>query len=99
MNIDDVRIFVLDTVASFNDFLPDGKKIIPSLSTPIFGRGGVLDSLSLVQFIVSIEQKIEDTFNKKVTLADDRAMSQNNSPFRSIESLINYIYLLLTEQK
>jgi acyl carrier protein len=58
--------------------------------TPLFGRHGVFDSLGLVSLIVSVEEAIADEFGASVSLADERAMSQANSPFRTIRSLAEY---------
>jgi acyl carrier protein len=44
--------------------------------TFLIGREAVLDSMGLVTLV----------------LADERALSQKNSPFRSVRSLTNYIY-------
>jgi acyl carrier protein len=57
----------------------------------IFSADSKLDSMGLVNFVVSIEEKIQEHFNLDVTLADDKAMSQSRSPFRTIGSLADYI--------
>lgn len=66
-----------------------------SLGTRLFGAQGTLDSLDLVNFIVDLEQEINDRFNKDVVLADDRAMSQRHSPFRTVGSMIDHIARLI----
>ncbi len=66
--------------------------------TRLIGRDSVLDSMGLVNLIVEIEQRLEDEFDISLVLADDRAMSQKNSPFRSVQSLSDYIYQLIAEQ-
>lgn len=66
--------------------------------TRLIGRDSVLDSMGLVNLIVEIEQRLEDEFDISLVLADDRAMSQKNSPFRSVQSLSDYIYQLVAEQ-
>jgi len=68
-----------------------------SESTKLFGRGSTLDSLDLVNLIVLIEQIIEDSIDVTVSLADERAMSQKRSPFSTINSLIDYIEILVGE--
>ena len=68
-----------------------------SLTTVLYGEKGKLDSLGLVNLIVAVEQKIQDEFGLTITLATERAMSQENSPFRSVQSLLNYTTLLLEE--
>lgn len=65
--------------------------------TPLFGEEGVLDSLGLVRLVVAVEQAIEDRYGVGVSLADERAMSQKNSPYRSIGSLADYAATLVPE--
>ena len=67
-------------------------------STRLIGREGVLDSLGLVSAIVDIEQKLSDDYAIEVTIADERAMSQEKSPFRTVGTLVEYISLLIKEQ-
>ncbi len=59
--------------------------------TPIFGEDGTIDSLSLVRLIVSLEQQIEVIFSKNILLADEKAISLRNSPFRRVGSMVDYI--------
>lgn len=68
-------------------------------STRLIGRKSVLDSLALVTLIVNIEQKLIDDHDISVTIADERAMSQEKSPFRTVESLSDYVSMLIEEQK
>lgn len=68
-------------------------------ATPLIGRRALLDSLGLVTLIVDLEQKIEVTFDVALTLANERAMSQKNSPFLTVGSLADYICALLSEQR
>ncbi|HPT14753.1 MAG TPA: hypothetical protein PK796_08200 [Bacteroidales bacterium] len=63
----------------------------------LYSSGGLLDSLSLVRLIADIEEEIYQKTNQTITLADEKAMSQRNSPFKSIISLSDYIEKLLTE--
>jgi len=68
-------------------------------STYLIGRRSVLDSLGLVTLIVDLEQRLDEEHGVSLTLADDRAMSQRNSPFRTVQSLTDYIYLLIEEKQ
>jgi acyl carrier protein len=58
---------------------------------PLFGQDGVLDSLGLVSFVVAVEQAIESEFGIALTVADEKAMSQEHSPFRTIGALAKYV--------
>jgi acyl carrier protein len=63
----------------------------------ILGRGSKLDSLGLVNFIVSLEQAINDEMNVELVLADERAMMMESSPFRTVRTLATFIETLMTE--
>lgn len=56
----------------------------------LFGENGLLDSMALVSLVVSIEQLIEQKYGVPVPLADDKALSQRSSPYRTIGSLAAY---------
>ncbi len=58
--------------------------------TPLFGREGVLDSMGLVRLIVEVEQALEDEYGSPVSLADEKAMSQRSSPYRTVGTLAAY---------
>ena len=58
--------------------------------TELFGRDGVLDSMGLVTLVVSLEQAIEDRFNVHASLADEKALSEARSPFRTVATLADY---------
>ena len=76
----------------------DGAPLTKNPGTSLFGENGQLDSLGLINLIVAVEEQIEDDFGTPITLADDRALSQEMSPFRTFESLAGYIQLLLKEK-
>jgi acyl carrier protein len=59
--------------------------------TRLIGSGAVLDSMGLVTLILEVEQRLEADHGLTVVLADERAMSQKNSPFRSVQSLTDYV--------
>lgn len=61
--------------------------------TQLIDPNEALDSVGLVTLIIDLEQKIDEEYGVALTLADDRAMSQKNSPFRTVEPLTNYLCL------
>lgn len=64
----------------------------------IFGSGGLLDSMGLVTLITDLEERMEEKFGLSLILADDRAMSQKESPFRTVSSLAQYISTLMQQE-
>lgn len=89
---------IFSAVEEVNDQLPRKQRLEKSIDTILFGKSGKLDSLALVNLIVAVEEKIQEEFGVTVTLADERAMSRTNSPFKSLGTLADYVALLLEEQ-
>ena len=94
----DVQKVIYDSIDELNQQLSEDDRLIKSSDTKLFGSNSKLDSLGLVSFIVMVEQNVDDEFSVSLTLADERAMSQKNSPFRTLGSLIDYIEILLKEK-
>ena len=67
--------------------------------TPLFGENGILDSMGLVSLIVAVEQAIEESMDVSISLADEKAMSQKNSPYKTIGTLAEYAEGLIEEDK
>ena len=88
---------IYEAVDEINLELDDGKKIDKSHNTSLYGGSGILDSFELVNFVVLLEEKIDDELHKIISLTDEKAISQKNSPFRTIASLENYIIFLLED--
>jgi hypothetical protein len=63
----------------------------------IFGPGGALDSLGLVNFLADLEYRIAEVYGRDVVLASERAMSRGHSPFRDVTALSHYVVELLGE--
>lgn len=66
--------------------------------THLFGAQGFLDSLKLVNVVLDAEQQINDSYNLTISLADDRSVSQQRSPFRTVAALADYILAVAAEQ-
>ena len=97
MNQPDVLAAVLEAAAEYNEQLDEDHKLDLTPETRLLGKSSKLDSFGLVNFIIVVEEKLLDKFDKSIVLADERAMSQEHSPFRSIQSLSEYAYTLLSE--
>lgn len=88
---------IYEAIDEVNAVLPPEQQLEKSINTVLFGDSGKLDSLGLVNLIVTTEQKVEEQFGVTITLADEKAMSQRNSPFRTVESLAEYIPQIIAE--
>lgn len=90
--IEDIIIAVLQDI---NDDIESESLEKPTKETKLFGEDGELNSLELVSMITDLEEEIQDEFEKEVILADEKAMSQRKSPFGTVESLTEYIEMLI----
>ena len=98
MNRGDVVSLIIATVEELKDEREVASHNRVTESTVLFGREGIFDSLGLVSLIVDVEQKIED-FGISIILGDERAVSQKRSPFRTVQSLADYVCRLIDEQQ
>lgn len=93
-----VSTLILDQLRHW-DF-PDSTAVPAEFSddTVLFGRDGLLDSIGLVSFVMDLEEAIHRTSGRAITLVNERALSQNRSPFRLVSSLADYVTTLLAEE-
>ena len=71
--------------------------VVKAPDAVLYGAGGGLDSIALVNLIIALEQHVLDRTGIALALADDRAFSQTRSPFRSIDSLVDYLRERISE--
>lgn len=65
----------------------------------LVGKDAVIDSIGIVSLIVEIEQLLETEHDVTVTLANDRAMSERNSPFRTVGILAAHVLSLSSQDQ
>ena len=94
-----IENLIITSIKEINEQLSQQQQLGQSTETVLYGKNGKLDSLGLVNLLVIIEQNIEDEFDVSITIADERAMSQKHSPFRTIGTLTDYINIFLNENK
>ena len=77
---------------ALDEIVAQGAEAPPEIGpdTRLFGKEGLLDSMALVALIMALEQEIADQFGAQVALADEKALSQKSSPFRTLGSLVAY---------
>lgn len=92
---DEIVKIIYQVMDEENEIRGKGEQLVKSVETAFLSKNGVLDSLGLVNFIVSTEEKIADCTGISITIADARAMSQKHSPFRTVDTLADYIVELL----
>jgi D-alanine--poly(phosphoribitol) ligase subunit 2 len=78
-------------VDDLNEVLDPEERLDKSPDVALTGKDARVDSLGLVNLIVLVEEKIQQRFGVGITLVDERAMSQSQSPFRTLGSLAEFV--------
>jgi acyl carrier protein len=88
--IDELTSMIVTTTRELS--AEQGIEIAPTLNadTRLFGEGGLLDSMALVSLVIAVEQAVEEKYGTPVALADEKALSQRSSPYRTIGTLAAY---------
>ena len=84
-------------IDELNEQQDPNEQLSKTEDTVILGPQAVLDSLGLVHLIVSLEQLVNDEMHTEITLADERAMMMDSSPFRTVRTLAAFIESLLVQ--
>jgi len=91
----DVLNCIYKAIDEMNEELEEGSKLEKSENAEIFGANSMLDSMGLVNLITIIEQIIEEETGNFISIADEKAMSMEVSPFRNVKVLKQYIETLV----
>ena len=93
------RVFrvIGEAVDELNRGLPREKRAQKEPESPLYSESGTLDSLSLATLVVLAEIKLEEEFGQTISLADEKAMSEKRSPFRTVGTMTEYAAHLLRE--
>ena len=94
---EEIKQMLYEAIDELNNDLPNADKMEKSMESVLFGMGGRLSSIDLVNLVVAVEERIEEKFGVAVSLADERAMSEESSPLSTVGTLASYIDTLLNE--
>ena len=89
--------FVLNVVKEVGEDQEKAELIEATEDTLLFGEN--LDSMGVVFLVTDLEAAISTEFHVDLTLADERAMSQKTSPFRTVKTLSKYVSQLTAEEQ
>lgn len=94
-----IQRLIFEAIDETNELLDEDQKLKKELSTKLYGPGSQLDSLELVNLVISVEQKIEEFYAVEITLADERVMQMKFNPFSNVERFVDYVFEMVSEQK
>jgi len=81
---------IKEAITELNEELDYDSLVNVNELTPIFGGEEGIDSLSLVMLVTDVESAIFDQMDQSISLADEKAMSMRNSPYRNVAALLEF---------
>jgi acyl carrier protein len=94
---DRIHAVIAGAIEGIRDTLParlDTTQGAPILET----EGGSLDSLGVVNLMVELESRLEAEFDQAVSLAPALALPAEESPFRTVTTLGEYLEGVLPDE-
>lgn len=88
---EDVADAIINCIRIVNQMSSPDRRLQESADAILVGEGGNLDSLGLINLLVSIEDELSTRFELDVALLDDELMTSNNGALRSVETLASWI--------
>lgn len=90
-----LSFIIQQAIEELNAIREDQVPIVFSPETPLYGQSSALDSVDLVNLLVTIEEKLQDELEIDFLIANEKALSMQNSPFKTIQTLHDYLTLEL----
>lgn len=85
-----IKNIVIETLKEFTE--NNGIEIDEIVETQrLIGRGGIFDSIGLVNFLVDLEEVLEEKYDREFNLSSEVAMSRSTSPFLNPAELTKFI--------
>jgi len=91
MHRDQALRILYETIEAVNRQLPASKRLAKGPDTVIVGPSGSLDSLGIVNFIVTLEEKASEIAGVPIQLLDESMAVDTDGPFRSVATLTAYL--------
>ena len=87
----DIEKMIHDTIDEINEQTPPDRRIEKSSHAVIVGPGSTLDSLGIINFLVSLEARVAAATGHSVSLLNDDTLNDPSGPLRTVESIQRFI--------
>ena len=91
MKRDEALRLVYEAIDVVNPQLPAGRRLAKSPDTILVGPAGSLDSLGIINFVVSLEERVTDAVGAPVQLFDEAALLEENGAFATVDTLSRFL--------
>lgn len=89
-NNDRILADILSCIDRINEQLPRANRIAAAESTVLVGVGG-LESLTLINLVVEIEEAVSVTQGRRVSLLEEALMGSDGAKFTTVGDLAQWI--------
>ena len=87
----EISRLIYETIDEINEQSPPDRKIGKSEQTVIVGEGSALDSLGIINFLVSLEERVAAFTGRSVNLLDDDVLSDPAHPLRTLALIEKFV--------
>lgn len=91
----EVMVGILQQTLDSHRLDEGGPAVEATADLSLIGEEAAVTSMALVSLIADIESALAEQFNLSLTLVSERALSRKKSPFRSVETLAEYVLELV----
>ena len=88
---DKILKLLIKSAKTFNKYNDNKIDYGKGIDTTVYGKDTTLDSVELVDFIVQVEEKLEDELGIVVNMTSEKAMSRKVKPFHTFRTMTNFI--------
>ena len=82
-------------IKEVNQQLDENQRINNDPGTVLLGPTAIIDSLTLINLIVTLEQMAEERYGVELSLSSDVSLLSDSNHFNTIGSLTDYVSTLL----
>ena len=83
---------VYSAIDELNELLPREQALVKSPDVVLVGSEGKLDSLGIVNLIVTLERKLEESLQVQLSLSEDEHIFEPDGPLRTVDTLAKYLF-------
>jgi len=88
-----IQAVIFESIKELNEQLAPEQHLKATPETELLGASGTLDSLSFVNFVAIVEEKLQARFGVMIVLSGEPIASGGRDPFANVATLVEYIAL------
>lgn len=82
---------IFKTIDEHNSINNEELKLSKSLETELLGKNSNLDSLGLINLLVSVENEIQKKIDSNISVIDEELFLEEDGPYQKVATLLEYI--------